>query len=113
MKTISNVLVLIADGVEDSQGDKLLADEVEIAEHVRVSLDFDHGRPVGKATIRREGNLFFANLEIVETTAITGLYPCVGGTVRRNARALGGSGVDIFEVALCRYRNADERIPRL
>jgi hypothetical protein len=108
MKTISNVLVLIADGVEDSQGDKLLADDVKIAERVRVSLEFSLDHPIGTAEIRRDGNNFIADLTILDDFSSVGLYPCVGG-----ARDIGGRGMDIFEVALCSGRNADERIPHL
>jgi hypothetical protein len=108
MKTISNVLVLIADGVKDSQGDKLVADDVKIAERVRVSLEFSHDRPIGTAEIHRDGNNFIADLKILDDVSAVGLYPCIGGSISRKDH-----GVDIFEVALCRYRNADERIPHL
>jgi hypothetical protein len=103
MKIIKDVLVLIADGTEDAHGDKVLADRVAIAEQIRVSVNFQH--PVGKAMIRREGDKFIADLEILENLFVGGLYPAVGGSLDPRTQI-----VSVCEIGLGKG-NADKRIP--
>jgi len=104
VKSLKNILILIADRTTDRQGDAILAKDVYVNDYTRVTHDFNIMKPVGRATIRREGNNFFADLEILDDFDAGGLYPCVGGSRKQN-------GVnEIFEVALCSYPNADSRI---
>jgi len=112
MKMVSNVVVLIADGTEDGQGDKLLADNVDIARgSLPVSIGFDLSRqPVGWATLRREGDKFVADLELVEDEPLVWeLTPAIGG---RYLSKDSHDRIEIFNIALD-DKNCDPRIPAL
>ncbi len=108
MKTIKNVLILIADGKADTQGDTVQADDVIIAERVRVSFNFDTRRPVGFAAVRRKGSKFFADLTVRNGLLAGGLFPAIGGD--RNAQS---KKVTIYEIGLCPAGNVDKRIRAL
>jgi hypothetical protein len=124
MKIIDDVVVLIADGVADSQGDAFLVDGVQWS-IVRVGVGgfgVDQ-RPVGQAHLRREGNHIVAKLEILENVQVAGLYPCIGGSsemlrtghtnfvVESKPRLI--TACRIYEIALMTRPNADPRIKPL
>lgn len=108
-----NVVVLIADGKPDSQGDICLIDNVEIpAEDITVRVNFDPLRPVGKASLRKDGNRVLANIEIFppyDRPVATLAVPSVGGAY--SFRDAGGNcGLKVREVGLCDGPNTDDRI---
>lgn len=114
---LRSVVVVIADGTPDSQGDILDLDGVELPEVVPVVGDFstDPAKVWGHARLRRQGDRVLAEVDLnhrVHPEMAKLLYPAVGGKikVRQGPRVTSWS---VDSVGLSVTPNADPRIPRL
>lgn len=106
---IENIVVLIADGVPDSTGESCKIEAVKLPDQpVTVLLNFDISRPVGTATLRKDGNNVVADLDLLMPhDGFT--IPSIGGsyTFKRDS---GECGMEINQVGLCNNPNLDPRI---
>jgi hypothetical protein len=116
-------VVLIADGADDSQGERFTSlDGVRFEERTIVTLAFDPRRTVGWAVLYKDGINVRANFELLETIddlTVAGSYPqlvpCVGGRIGKRLEARKFAVIDqieVNEIGLC-DSNADGRIPPL
>lgn len=117
-------VVMIADGTPDSQMDVTTIEEVSFENPVRVSIGFDPSlAPVGRVTLRKEGNEIFGAFEIFDEEALkqhrnfVGYWPAIGGTVDKRLPGLAETfitcGLKITQVALSNSPNSDDRIKSL
>lgn len=74
---------------------------------VTVVLDFDYSKPVGKATVYKEGDLLKADFDVKD--GLEGRYPAIGYQYDKG-RPLEGK---IFAIGLCVKQNVDETIEPL
>lgn len=106
--------ILIADGVPDvapdgTPGDAFDIENVKLAEGpVPVTWKFDPKLPIGKATLRIEGNRVVADVELDEDVEIPALVPAMGGVMETEPPKL----LTIDKMALCE-QNSDPRIEPL
>jgi hypothetical protein len=123
MMSYQDKVVLIADGVDDSQGERFTSlNGVTFATSgnmngIKVTLGFDPRRPIGWAVgWRHDGNRLLVSLDLDTTdTNYAVLVPCVGGKVLKKLEARRFAVIDqieINEIGLC-HSNADPRIPAL
>ena len=106
-KRFEDVVVLIADGKLDSNGETINIEDVVIsATPIPVNLNFDSGRSVGTATLKKSGEKVLASLNIMKDIE-ENLVPCVGGRVNSIEKGFSIESIGLAE------KNADSRIPPL
>ena len=118
MRRFENVVVLLADGVADSTGERVLITDVLLPDcPISVRLDFKLDQCVGRARLRKEATSVVADVELLDDVDARGLFPAIGGvyvsvsdSVPPDVRRY---GVRVDHLGLCRERNADLRIEPL
>src|SRR6266851_6079889 len=116
MRTINEVLVLILDGVPDSQGEVFDKAGLEFRNYVWVTDEFKQGirNLLGTAFLYlgKDGNLY-ADITIErDSYGPVTVFPGVGGVVKERVGNV-IKRTEIFETGLHARPNADLRIPQI
>ena len=116
-------VLLIADGVPDSQGDAFFG-RIHLPEWASVRADFDIRRPIGRAEFSMEfdegGSVIGVHMELVEDwkrhfPAQVPLYACFGGNILSKRLEVGKTVIEECEltsVGIC-TSNSDPRVPAI
>lgn len=101
----------IETGQIDGNGDIIILDGVHIPERVPVTLEWDHSKLIGMASVKREGDQLTATAEI-DDRYLNG-YPAIGFTaIKYKSNRIGKTfeEIKLYEVSICSQPNANPDI---
>lgn len=108
--------VLIMDGEPDKDGEYCYPPDIQLPEEQFVSVrqDFDITKPIGKATLRKEGHYLIADIEILDKVK-GDFFPSVAGNYTFKEGTARGTkfGCKITHLGFVTNENSDIRIKKL